>query len=196
MDSLTSVSPSMVLPLPLRRRRVLNSSSFSANNRRLPPPRISSFSSASHPLDLSRRSSRSRRRVSCRLASGSGDGDRDAKEEDNSNDDGSEEVERALHLDGTIPGTSNEFVKQVSSRAYDMRRHLQQSFDSSSYDGSHLTNYPLLTFLFICCVILAFSIFCQQIDSRLPRFFPCLLLSLLFLCMLMGQFRLHACVLH
>lgn len=134
MDSLTSVSPSMVLPLPLRRRRVLNSSSFSANNRRLPPPRISSFSSASHPLDFSRRSSRSRRRVSCRLASGSGDGDRDAKEEDNSNDDGSEEVERALHLDGTIPGTSNEFVKQVSSRAYDMRRHLQQSFDSSSYD--------------------------------------------------------------
>lgn len=134
MDSLTSVSPSMVLPLPLRRRRVLNSSSFSANNRRLPPLRISSFSSASHPLDLSRRSSRSRRRVSCRLASGSGDGDRDAKEEDNSNDDGSEEVERALHLDGTIPGTSNEFVKQVSSRAYDMRRHLQQSFDSSSYD--------------------------------------------------------------
>ncbi|KAL9389127.1 hypothetical protein Peur_017732 [Populus x canadensis] len=134
MDSLTSVSPSMVLPLPLRRRRVLNSSSFSANNRRLPPPRISSFSSASHPLDFSRRSSRSRRRVSCRLASGSGDGDRDAKEEDNSNDDESEEVERALHLDGTIPGTSNEFVKQVSSRAYDMRRHLQQSFDSSSYD--------------------------------------------------------------
>lgn len=134
MDSLTSVSPSMVLPLPVRRRRVLNSSSFSANNRCLPPPRISSFSSASHPLDFSRRSSRSRRRVSCRLASGSGDGDGDAKEEDNSNDDGSEEVERALHLDGTIPGTSNEFVKQVSSRAYDMRRHLQQSFDSSSYD--------------------------------------------------------------
>ncbi|KAL3578825.1 hypothetical protein D5086_020329 [Populus alba] len=132
--SLSFLSPSMVLPLPLRRRRVLNSSSFSANNRRLPPPRISSFSSASHPLDFSRRSSRSRRRVSCRLESGSGDGDRDAKEEDNSNDDGSEEVERALHLDGTIPGTSNEFVKQVSSRAYDMRRHLQQSFDSSSYD--------------------------------------------------------------
>ncbi|GAA0167137.1 hypothetical protein LIER_22137 [Lithospermum erythrorhizon] len=45
-----------------------------------------------------------------------------------------EEVERALHMDGTIPGTSNEFVKQVSSRAYDMRRNLQQTFDSSSYD--------------------------------------------------------------
>lgn len=43
-------------------------------------------------------------------------------------------MERALHLDGTIPGTPDEFVKRVSSRAYDMRRHLQQSFDSSSYD--------------------------------------------------------------
>ncbi|KAK6133739.1 hypothetical protein DH2020_032450 [Rehmannia glutinosa] len=39
-----------------------------------------------------------------------------------------------MRMDGTIPGTSDEFVKQVSSRAYDMRRHLQQSFDSSSYD--------------------------------------------------------------
>lgn len=44
------------------------------------------------------------------------------------------EVERALRLDGTIPGTSDEFVKQVSSRAYDIRRHLHQSLDSSSYD--------------------------------------------------------------
>ena len=65
--------------------------------------------------------------VSCKLRSGG-----DFKGDD---DDGSEEVERALHMDGTIPGTSNEFVKQVSSRAYDMRRHLQQSFASSSYDG-------------------------------------------------------------
>lgn len=45
-----------------------------------------------------------------------------------------DELERAMRMDGTIPGTSDEFVKQVSSRAYDMRRHLQQSFDSSSYD--------------------------------------------------------------
>lgn len=37
-------------------------------------------------------------------------------------------------MDETIPGTSNEFVKRVSSRAYDMRRHLHQTFDSSSYD--------------------------------------------------------------
>jgi len=38
-------------------------------------------------------------------------------------------------LDGTIPGTSDEFVRQVSSRAYDMRRKLEQTFDSTSYDG-------------------------------------------------------------
>lgn len=51
-------------------------------------------------------------------------------------EDGSEDVdmEMALSLDGNIPGTSNEFVKRVSSRAYDMRRHLHQTFDSSSYD--------------------------------------------------------------
>ncbi|CAK7326131.1 unnamed protein product [Dovyalis caffra] len=133
MDSLASVSPSMVFPLPVRRRRVVTSSFFSSN-RHLLPPGLSSFSSVSHPLEFSRRSSRSRRRVSCKLSSGSGGGDAKEEEGNNSNDDGSEEVERALHLDGTIPGTSDEFVKQVSSRAYDMRRHLQQSFDSSSYD--------------------------------------------------------------
>lgn len=56
-------------------------------------------------------------------------------EEDEGGDDEEGEVERALRLDGSIPGTSDEFVKTVSSRAYDMRRHLQQSFESSSYDG-------------------------------------------------------------
>lgn len=45
-----------------------------------------------------------------------------------------DEVERALRLDGSIPGSSKEFVEQVSSRAYDMRRNLHQSIDSSSYD--------------------------------------------------------------
>lgn len=44
------------------------------------------------------------------------------------------DVERALQLDGTIPGSSDEFVKQVSSRAYDMRRNLIRTLDSSSYD--------------------------------------------------------------
>lgn len=55
--------------------------------------------------------------------------------EGDDNDDEEDEVEKALRLDGTIPGSSNQFVEQVSSRAYDMRRHLQQTVDSSSYDG-------------------------------------------------------------
>lgn len=59
-------------------------------------------------------------------------GDEEKEEEEGSRRD--DEVERALRMDGTIPGTPSEFVEQVSSRAYDMRRHLQQSFDSSSYD--------------------------------------------------------------
>lgn len=45
-----------------------------------------------------------------------------------------EEVERALRMEEGIPGTSNEFVERVSSRAYDMRRSLQQTVESSSYD--------------------------------------------------------------
>lgn len=56
------------------------------------------------------------------------------EEQEGENQRRDEELERAMRMDGTIPGTSDEFVKQVSSRAYDMRRHLQQSFDSSSYD--------------------------------------------------------------
>ncbi|XP_065860496.1 uncharacterized protein [Euphorbia lathyris] len=121
MDSL---SLSMVLPLPLRRRSSSSASSFCSKYRRpsylLP---ISSYSSLP--------SRRRRRRVFCKL---SADG-ANCPEKREENDDGEgEEVERALHLDGTIPGTSDEFVKQVSSRAYDMRRNLHQSLDSSSYD--------------------------------------------------------------
>ncbi|CAN6290544.1 unnamed protein product [Urochloa humidicola] len=50
-------------------------------------------------------------------------------------DDGDEqEVERAMGMDGGIPGTSGEFLRRVSSRAYGMRRHLMESLDSLSYD--------------------------------------------------------------
>lgn len=58
------------------------------------------------------------------------------KKGDSDGEDAREDVdmERALSLDGSIPGTSDEFVKRVSSRAYDLRRHLHQTFDSSSYD--------------------------------------------------------------
>ncbi|KAF5200481.1 plant/protein [Thalictrum thalictroides] len=65
---------------------------------------------------------------------GGGDGE---TAEERENDDGrkeEEDLERAIHLDGSIPGSSDEFVKRVSSRAYDMRRHVQQSLDSTSYD--------------------------------------------------------------
>ncbi|PKA51323.1 hypothetical protein AXF42_Ash002686 [Apostasia shenzhenica] len=45
-----------------------------------------------------------------------------------------EEVERALGMDGSIPGGSEEFLRRVSSRAYDMRHHLMQTIDTSSFE--------------------------------------------------------------
>lgn len=87
---------------------------------------------------LSKHRIRRRVEVWCKL---SNQGDVDREKDEDKNDD--EEVKKALELDGTIPSTSDEFVKQVSSRAYDMRRHLQQSFDSSSYDGSYTYSYSL-----------------------------------------------------
>lgn len=74
--------------------------------------------------------------VSCKFSQGE-------KEEERERDE--EELERALRLDGSIPGTSDEFVKQVYSRAYDMRRHLQQTFDSSSYDGTVTIPYSTIS---------------------------------------------------
>ncbi|KAK9114302.1 hypothetical protein Syun_021099 [Stephania yunnanensis] len=67
---------------------------------------------------------------SCGATRRGGDGESEKSEE--------EDLERALHLDGSIPGSSDAFVKQVSSRAYDMRRHLHQTFDTSSYDGDSI----------------------------------------------------------
>ncbi|KAM6547428.1 hypothetical protein CsatB_019104 [Cannabis sativa] len=137
MDSLSSVFPSLVLPPnnslcpPQRRQMGFYISCRLQNCRRrscsLSRPRLSS------PVKLSRRSWS--RRASSKSDGGGGTTD------DDKDDNGTEEVERALHLDGAIPGTSDEFVKQVSSRAYDMRRHLQQTFDSSSYDADRLIFY-------------------------------------------------------
>ncbi|PUZ42663.1 hypothetical protein GQ55_9G600000 [Panicum hallii var. hallii] len=45
-----------------------------------------------------------------------------------------QDVERAMGMDGSIPGTSGEFLRRVSSRAYGMRRHLMESLDSLAYD--------------------------------------------------------------
>ncbi|XP_022973304.1 uncharacterized protein LOC111471864 [Cucurbita maxima] len=121
MDSLSSVSPSFVLPsrhpLFFRRRRI----AASFGDLRCPMPRV-------RPLFGPR--SRKLREISCRVSGGG------ANKGDSDGEDGTDDVdmERALSLDGSIPGTSDEFVKRVSSRAYDMRRHLHQTFDSSSYD--------------------------------------------------------------
>lgn len=138
MDSISSVSPSIVLPpktsTPLQnhRRRITLSSPFLKPTSQF---RLSCYCQESgrvrrrchHHTQVGRHGR------SIRMAGAGGGGGGEKDEEENRGRD--EEVERALHLDGSIPGSSNEFVKQVSSRAYDMRRHLQQTFDSSSYDG-------------------------------------------------------------
>ncbi|XP_057448192.1 uncharacterized protein LOC130739797 [Lotus japonicus] len=112
MDSLPSVSPSMVLPPTNPFHRHTRRLAFFSRHHRL-PPRL-----ASAPGTWRRRTNE----ISC-SSLGAG-----------KSDDEEEEVERALHMDGAIPGNSDEFLKRVSSRAYDMRRHLHQSFDTSSYD--------------------------------------------------------------
>ncbi|KAL2510136.1 hypothetical protein Fot_33783 [Forsythia ovata] len=127
MDSLSSVSTSIRFPptTPLsrrhhhRRRQIALSSAYikPINELRI----FSLFYSCKR---------KQRVEIYCKLGGGGGGGD--GREDENDRRD--EELERALHIDGTIPGSSNEFVKQVSSRAYDMRRHLHQTFDSSSYD--------------------------------------------------------------
>lgn len=132
MESLSSVSrPSIVLPPSNhvrqhhhhhhRRRRIAAAAHQPMHHHRLSS--LSSFLTIPcSPEPCGRRIVE----ISCKTTSG---GPGRGEEEDYD-----DEVERALRLDGTIPGTSNEFVERVSSRAYDMRRHLQQTFDSSSYD--------------------------------------------------------------
>ncbi|XP_050277266.1 uncharacterized protein LOC126718913 [Quercus robur] len=130
MDSVSSVSPTIVLPPPsdpLRPRRlVVSSLTTHRKHHRIPRLFLSSSSRRRRRVLEVSCNWRSSGRFSQQEENSDGDGDEEEKEK--------EEVERALHMDGTIPGTSNEFVKQVSSRAYDMRRHLHQTFDSSSYD--------------------------------------------------------------
>ncbi|XP_057486091.1 uncharacterized protein LOC130772349 [Actinidia eriantha] len=125
MDSLSSISPSIALPPanPIRRhhhyhrrRRI----SVIVHPNRTRRSSLSSFLTLPYST-CGKRSAE----ISCKSAARSAYGDEDEERE---------EVERALRLDGAIPGTSNEFVERVSSRAYDMRRNLQQTFDSSSYD--------------------------------------------------------------
>ncbi|XP_010476431.1 PREDICTED: uncharacterized protein LOC104755693 isoform X1 [Camelina sativa] len=126
MESLISVSPSLILP-PTTTTTISVSTSRSVSIRVLRPS-FSGLSSSGRGISISRR----RLFVSCKSTGGGGGGGSDKIGGDEEEE--SEEVERALHLDGTIPGTSDEFVRQVSSRAYEMRRKLEQTFDSTSYD--------------------------------------------------------------
>ncbi|CAM8881232.1 unnamed protein product [Rhodiola kirilowii] len=119
MDSLSSVSPSLALPRSTALRW--------QHNHQLRPQLSSTLNQISH---LSRSTRLGFLKVRCKAGSGAGQGE----EEGGGDDDDDDDVERALRLDGEIPVTSGEFVKRVSSRAYDMRRNLQQTFDSCSYD--------------------------------------------------------------
>lgn len=92
-------------------------------------PRVSCAAASSSSFSSSSSSSEGR---------GGGEGEDDEEENGGGNGRGGpsdEEVERALGLDESIPRSSHEFVRRVSSRAYDMRRHLMQTIDSISYDG-------------------------------------------------------------
>ncbi|XP_052192870.1 uncharacterized protein LOC127801629, partial [Diospyros lotus] len=135
LDSLSSVSSSIVLPPSnshfrcrrrrrRRRRRLISVSALSSF--------LSSFLT-SVPRSPDPCGRRFALEISCNSAGGGPNGDDGEGEGEYGRD---EEVERAPRLDGTIPGASNEFVERVSSRAYDMRRNLQQTFDTSSYDES------------------------------------------------------------
>lgn len=135
MESLTSVSPSIILlPTTTATISVSTSRSVSVRLRTRRPCSFSGLYSDGRRISIPRR----RHLVSCKSSGGGGGG----SDKVGGDEDGSEEVEKALHLDGTIPGTSDEFVRQVSSRAYDMRRKLEQTFDSTSYDG--IINQSLL----------------------------------------------------
>ncbi|KAF7123847.1 hypothetical protein RHSIM_Rhsim12G0078900 [Rhododendron simsii] len=129
MDSLSLISPSIVLPPmnPLRHHRRRRRFTVSPSPI---PHRLPSLSSL---LPVSYSPEPSGKRLTARgAARDENDGVESGKEEE---EDEEEEVERALRMEGGIPGTSNEFVERVSSRAYDMRRSLQQTFESSSYDA-------------------------------------------------------------
>ncbi|KAL2643796.1 hypothetical protein R1flu_011383 [Riccia fluitans] len=68
------------------------------------------------------------RRLNC-VGRNEGSGKEEAR---SGNDD--DEVDEALNLDGQIPTSSDGFLKQVASSAYDLRRQFEQNVESSSYD--------------------------------------------------------------
>ncbi|XP_071706951.1 uncharacterized protein [Rutidosis leptorrhynchoides] len=134
MESISTVSTSLILPpgtaVHHHRRRI---SCLHPDHHRHRRPSISYFSTSSNP-SIKPFGSRIDVTVWKLNAVKKEYENNNGGDDDKGDDEEEEEVDKALRLDGTIPGSSNEFVQQVSSRAYDMRRHLQQSFDTSSYD--------------------------------------------------------------
>ncbi|KAG9451128.1 hypothetical protein H6P81_011093 [Aristolochia fimbriata] len=94
-------------------------SSYASNSNRPPSGLCSSFT-VGFSGDSSARVSRCKR-VACKSGGNPGD------EEGN-------DIDEALRMDGNIPGNSAEFVRQVSSRAYNIRNRLEQTIGCSSYD--------------------------------------------------------------
>ena len=128
------INPRLPLPLPLPLTLTLTPSSSSHHRHLVPLP---------HAPPVMRRSP-----LLCATASqdsapfgdheheDGGDGDFvNPVPSDRGAEDQQPEIDRALHLDGQIPPTSDGFLRQVSSRAYDVRRRFEQSIDTSSYDG-------------------------------------------------------------
>ena len=142
MESIASISTSLILP-PTTTISVSTSRSVLIP---LPSHRCSPR------ISIPRR----RHFFSCKSSASGGGGGGGGLDKQGGDEEESEEVEKALHLDGRIPGTSDEFVRQVSSRAYDMRRKLEQTFDSTSYDGIHTLSNPSLKFahLLLCCSLI------------------------------------------
>ncbi|CAN7098378.1 unnamed protein product [Brassica rapa subsp. narinosa] len=132
MESIASISTSIILP-PTTTISVSTSRSVLIP---LPSHRCSPR------ISIPRR----RHFSSCKSSASGGGGGGGGLDKQGGDEEEREEVEKALHLDGRIPGTSDEFVRQVSSRAYDMRRKLEQTFDSTSYDGIHTLSNPSLKF--------------------------------------------------
>eukprot|EP00850_Spirogloea_muscicola_P013483 SM000091S24641 [mRNA] locus=s91:466422:467975:- [translate_table: standard] len=85
------------------------------------PPFAAGFLAVRCPLAAPRPRSRSAVCAAAAGEVGSGDGEEP-------------EVDTALSLKGDIPPTSDGFLRHVSSRAYDMRRRLEQSLEAVSYD--------------------------------------------------------------
>ncbi|CAA7394422.1 unnamed protein product [Spirodela intermedia] len=142
MDALApSVSTSTAAALPFLRPAGNGGRVYCSGRGRRSAAAATFCSSFGVPLFLSACSSNSEGRwrrgrgPPCASIGGADGGDETSERESaKQSSDEVDDVERALGMDGGIPRTSGEFLRRVSSRAYGMRRDLQQTLDSISYD--------------------------------------------------------------